>query len=222
MRRVIRRSRAISTLTAALAVALGLACASAPSASPPPPPPDDAEIYRRAESERVSRLEREVEHLRADLSEAEQELVAAESGLRGSRSRADAISALAEARIQVERATKRAPWRAPLLKEAEEKLDEAERLVEAESFGSAIFFAARAGRIARNTLEEARMAESESGARHINGSRVNLRDGPSTQDAVLTVLLFGAPVFPERESDDWILLRTVDGSVGWVHGSLIR
>jgi hypothetical protein len=225
MRRPFRRSGSISALAAALAVAAGLACASAPSAPPPsspPLPPDDAEIYRRAVSERVGLLEREVERLRADLSEAEQELVAVESGLRGSRSRADAISALAEARIQIERATKRAPWRAPLLKEAEDKLAEAERLVQAENFGSAIFFAARAGRIARNTLEEARTAESEAGVQHISGSRVNLRDGPSTEDAVLTVLLLGTPVFPERGSGEWILLRTADGSVGWVHGSLIQ
>jgi hypothetical protein len=220
MRHAVRQSGSISTLTGAVAVALGLsgACAS----GGPPPPADDAEIYRRAESERVSRLEREVERLRADLAEAEQELVAAESGLRGSRSRADAISALAEARIQVERAAQRAPWRAPLLKEAEEKLDEAERLVEARNFGSAIFFASRAARIARNALEEARMAESESGARIISGRRVNLRDGPSTQHAVLAVLLVGTPVFPEREEGDWVLLRTADGPVGWVHHSLIR
>jgi hypothetical protein len=222
MRRAIPHLRAIPTLAAALAVALGLGCAR-PSGTPPPPPPaDDTEIYRRAESERLSRLEREVERLRADLSEAEQELVAVESGLRGTRSRADAISALAEARIQVERAKRRAPWRAPLLKEAEDKLDEAERLVAAESFGSAIFFASRAARIARNTLEEAETAESEAGARTIRGRRVNLRDGPSTQHPVLAVLLLGTPVFPERESGEWILLRTPDGSVGWVHRSLIR
>jgi len=202
-------------------VALGLACASG-SAAPPPLATEDAEVDCRAESERVSRLEGEVELLRADLAHAERELVAVESGLRGSRTRADAISALAEARIQVERATKRVPWRASLLKEAEEGLDEAERLVEAENFGAAVFFASRAGRIARNTIEEAREAESKPGARAISGRRVNLREGPSTRHAVLTVLLLGTPVFPEREEEDWILVRTTDGSVGWVHRSLIR
>ena len=28
--------------------------------------------------------------------------------------------------------------------------------------------------------------------------------------------------FPEREEEDWILVRTTDGFAGWVHGSLIR
>lgn len=221
MHRAVRHPGAITTRTGALAVAMGLAVACA-FGSPSSPPPDDADIYRRAESERVSRLEREVERLRADLAEAEQELLAAESGLSGSRSRADAISALAEAGIQVERATERAPWRAPLLEEAQEKLDQAERLVEARNFGAAIFFSSRAGRIARNILDEARLADADPGARIISGHRVNLRDGPSTGNGVLTVLLFGTPVFPEREEGDWVLLRTADGSVGWVHRSLIR
>jgi hypothetical protein len=217
----IRKSQWFSGLIGVSALALGLAGACA---APPPAtsPTRDAEIYRRAESERNSLFEREVERLRADIAEAEQELVAVESGLRGSHSRADAISALAEARIQVDRARKRAPWRASLMKEAEEKLDEADRLVGAENFGSAIFFSSRAARIARNTLEEARMAESAPGARTVSGRRVNLRDGPSTQHAVLAVLLFGMPVFLEREESEWILLRTADGSVGWVHRSLIR
>jgi SH3-like domain-containing protein len=108
------------------------------------------------------------------------------------------------------------------VKEAEEKLDDADRLIGAENFGSASFFSSRAARIARNILEEAKMAESVPGVRTISGRRVNLRDGPSTQHAVLTVLLLGMPVFPEREEGDWILLRTADGSVGWVHRSLIR
>ncbi len=202
----------------ALALGLTLACA-APS---PPPATCDEGVYRRAGSERNSRLERELERLRADIAEAEQELVAVESGLRGAQSRADAISALAEARIQVDRARRRAPWRASLLQEAGDKLDDADRLIEAGNFGSAIFFASRAVRIARNTLEEARTVESESGARIISGRRVNLRDGPSTQHAVLSVLLQGMPVFSEREEGDWVLLRTADGSVGWVHSSLIR
>ena len=213
----IRKPRWFSGLLGVSALALGLAggCAA-------PPPARDAEVYRRAESERTSLFEREVERLRADIAAAEQELVAVESGLRGSNSRADAVSALAEARIQVDRARKRAPWRASRVKEAEKKLEEADRLVAAENFGSAIFFSSRAERIAKNILEEAKMAESMPGARTVSGRRVNLRDGPSTQHAVLAVLLLGMPVFPEREEGDWLLLRTADGSVGWVHRALIR
>jgi hypothetical protein len=217
----IGQSRSIPRLAAALAVALGLALAGG-ACAPFQPAAEEAEVICRAESERASRLEVEIELLRADLVEAERELVAMESGLRGSRTLADAISALAAARIEVERASKRAPWRASRFEEAEGKLDEAERLIEGENFGAAVFFASRAERIARTTLEEARKAESEPGVRAIGGSRVNLREGPSTGHAVLAVLLRGTPIFPEKEEEDWVLIRTTDGSVGWVHASLIR
>jgi len=220
----VRRSRSISTLIAALVVTLGFGCV----AGSPAPSRRGAEVGEaaaadgRAQAERVSRLEAEVALLRSELAEAERELVAVESGLRDSRTRADAVSALAEARIQVERATRRAPWRASLLEEATVKLDEAERQVEAQNFGSAFFFAARAGRIAENAIEDARQAESAPGARTISAQRVNLREGPSTSLAVPTVLLLGTPVFPEREKEDWILVRTTDGLLGWVHRPLIR
>jgi hypothetical protein len=221
MHRGARQSRSIFSLIAALVVTVGFGCGTGLGVQRNLVA-EDAAVDGRAQSERVSRLEAEVALLRSELAEAERELVAVESGLRDSRTRADAVSALAEARIQVERATKRAPWRASLLEEAAEKLEEAERQVEAENFGSAFFFASRAGRIARNTMEEARTAKSKPGARAIGGRRVNLREGPSTSHAVLTVLLLGTPVFPEREKEDWILVRTTDGFVGWVHRPLIR
>ena len=56
-------------------------------------------------------LELEIDRLRADLGAAEQALVAVESGMRGGQTRAEAVSMLAEARIEVDRAQKRAPWR---------------------------------------------------------------------------------------------------------------
>lgn len=216
-----RQSRSISTLIATLVVTAGIGCGAGLGARLHSAA-EDAAVDGRAQSERVSRLEAEVALLRSELAEAERELVAVESGLRDSRTRADAVSALAEARIQVERATKRAPWRASLLKEAAEKLEEAEHQTEAQNFGSAVFFASRAERMAENAMEEARKAESEPGALTISGRRVNLREGPSTSHAVLTVLLLGTPVFPEREKEDWILVRTTDGFAGWVHRPLIR
>lgn len=216
-----RQSRCLSTLVAALVVTAGFGCAAGLGARWHSAE-EEAAVDCRAQSERVSRLGAEVALLRSELAEAERELVAVESGLRDYRTRADAVSALAEARIQVERASKRAPWRASLLEEAAAKLEEAEHQIEARNFGSAVFFASRAGRMAEDAIEEAREAESEPGARTISGRRVNLREGPSTSHTVLAVLLRGTPVFPEREKQDWILVRTVDGLVGWVHGPLIR
>jgi hypothetical protein len=221
MRSRVRPSRSFYTLIVALVTAVEFGCVADPGARSCPTV-EEAAADCRARPERVRRLEAEVALLRSELAQAERELVAAESGLRGPRSRADAVSALAEARIQLERAAEIAPWRASLLTEAAAKLEEAERQFEAENFGSAVFFASRAGRMAEDTEEEARTAESEPGVRTIRGHRVNLREGPSTSHAILTVLLRGTPVFPEREKEDWILVRTTEGLVGWVHRPLIR
>jgi hypothetical protein len=214
------------TLLAVLAAMLG--CASAPPPPPPSPPPaapaeaTDAEVYRRADSERSERLAREVELLRAELEQAEQTLVAVESGLRGTQSRADAVSAIAEASVQVNRAAERASWRPADLAEARAKLEEAERQVDAGHFGSAIFFASRAERIASRALAEAKTVAAARDVRFIAGRRVNLRAGPSTEDRVLGVLLHGTPVYPERQQGDWVLVRSAPGPVGWIHATMIR
>ncbi len=193
---------------------------SAPSRTPPAPQ-RDSEIYRRAQSDRADYLAREVERLRVDLDQAEEALVAVESGLRGEHTRAGAVSSLADARIQVERAARGAPWRENEIAEARRKLEDADRQMQAGHFGSAIFFTYRAQSIAETLLQEARAVEQTANPRFVRGERVNLRVGPSERDAVLGVLTRGTPIFPERSRGRWVLVRTVSGSVGWVHGSLI-
>jgi hypothetical protein len=91
--------RAATCLGVAL-TCLGLGCGSPPA--PPAPPSVDPGVFRRAEAERIERLEEQIELLGADLRRAEKALVLAESGLRGSYSRADAVSALAESKIEAE------------------------------------------------------------------------------------------------------------------------
>jgi uncharacterized protein YgiM (DUF1202 family) len=182
----------------------------------------DAETWRQAESERVRVLEREVARLRADLREAEAAMVAIESGLRGAQTRADAVSALAEARIAVERAQAAAPWRRAELAEVSSKLEEAERQFQAGNVGSAVFFASRAQRIADTLREEAQRVAGARGRRVVKAPRVNLRAGPSTEAAVLGVVREATPVLPQRSEGEWVLVRTPDGSAGWIHASLLE
>lgn len=200
------------------------ACQSTPHCPSSPEPTASeiaAEVYRRAETERAARLAREVEQLRADLSQAEAALVAAESGLRGSYSRADAVSSLAQARIRVARAGREAPWLGDEVGEAESKLADADLQVAAGHFGAALFFVYRAERIADALEAEAKRVYSTPGARFIRGRRVNLRSGPATTERILTVLPMGTPVFAENTEAAWVLVRTEAGDVGWVHSSLV-
>lgn len=206
----------------ALGLTLG-ACAWPPLASKPPPPrqSDDA-LYRSAHLARARYLEREVERLRADLRQAEEAMVAIESGLRRAHGQADAVSELAETRIAVERAERAAPWRATLLEEAHEKLQEAEQQFQAGHTGSAIFFASRARRVAETLVEEGDRVARSPDARFVDRPAVNLRSGPSARKPVIVVLKRDTPVFPQGRSGNWVLVQTPEGPLGWVHHSLLR
>jgi hypothetical protein len=186
------------------------------------PPDIGGEVYRRAELTRAEFFEREVERLRADLRQAEESIVAMESGLRGFQSRADAVSAVAEARIAIGRVERKVPWRQAQVAEARAKLVEAEEQLQRGHVGSAVFFASRAQRVAESLLTEARQVEQWSERRLISGGQlVHLRAGPSLEHRVIDNLTELTPVFPERSHAGWKLVRTPSGQVGWVHGSLL-
>jgi len=182
---------------------------------------EQAQLFREAETERAMQLIQEISRLQADLKTAEAALVEAESGLSATHTRADAISSIAVTRIQVERAASRAPWRANQVAEAREKLAEAEHQVEENRFGAALFFVYRAHRVAESILEEADEVAQGGDVQLITVPRVNLRAGPSTTEAILAVLTFGTPVFPQASEEDWILVQVSGGPAGWIHRRLI-
>jgi Bacterial SH3 domain len=199
---------------------------------PPPPPapePDpacsteiDLDVVARAQSERTDYLEREVSRLRADLQQAEESIVELESGLRGPHTRADAVSAVAEARIALDRVSRGVPWRWDRVSEARTKLEEADRQLASDHLGSAVFFAARAQRITESLRAEAKRVSNWPARREIRGDRVNLRSEPTTESSVVDVLTGDTPLYPERATPEWTLVRTPDGRVGWVYQSLLK
>ncbi len=209
--------------TLAAVVSLGLAGCVAPAPLPPSPAPErlDAAVFRRVATERAELLERENERLRADLRAAEATLLEIESGMRSTQRRAEAVSLLAEARIRVDRAAARAPWRHAAAAEAREKLDEAERQLADGHFGSAIFFVSRATRVAAGLEAEAELVSRAPGVHSVKPRRANLRAEPSTEGAVLAVLGSGLPVFVEGTEGEWALVRSVAGEVGWMRGDLL-
>ena len=126
---------------ALLAAVVATGCASPSSnSSGDTPPLEDIVVYHRAESDLAKQLGIEVNRLRADLRRAEEALIEVESGLRGSHTRANAVSAIAETRILVKRTARQAPWRTEESREAESKLAEADRQVQQNNPGAALFF----------------------------------------------------------------------------------
>lgn len=169
----------------------------------------------------LDRSRRDVQRLRADIREAEEALIAIESGLKGMHTRAEAVSALADSRILVERAAKIAPWRQNSVREARKKLDEADRHVQAGHFGSAMFFTSRARRIASTLTEEAETFRHVAKVRYVNGAKANLRTEPSASSKVLEVLGQATPVVAERNRGRWTRVRAPSGNVGWIHATLL-
>jgi hypothetical protein len=220
----------VPKLRAALPIALafglagcaGLNLGEAANPTPKSPARCDESVQQRAATEKLSYLDFEVKRLREDLQEAESSMLAIESGMRGQQSRADSVSAVAEARIAVERVAQTVPWRAEIVAEALQKLDEAERELKADHRTTAIFFASRARRIAATLdAEKQRVATTEK-TRFVRARRINLRSGPSTEHLVLDVLDLDSPVFPERSEGGWLLVRTLAGRVGWIKSDLLR
>lgn len=210
-----------------LIVQVGLGCAlpmlrrEAPRPAEATPPTIAADVLQRAYIDRTGGLVNEVERLRADLQRAEEALVAAESDLRGAHTRADAVSSLAEAQIEVERAARAAPWRLDRIVSARSKLEEADHQIQDGHFGAALFFVYRARRISEAVQHEAMLVSDRPATRFVRVDHVNLRLGPTTADPIIAVLRNGAPVFPEKHEGSWVLVRTTAGSVGWIHGRLL-
>lgn len=212
-----------------LALLTAIACATPPPPAPLPEPEavvaakvePSPEILRRAGADRVRVLEAEIARLRADLRSAEETLLAVESGMRGNQGRAEAVSALAETRIQVERAARRAPWRVDEAAEARAKLAEAERQLASQHIGSTIFFVSRARRIADSLVAEADRIRANPNGASVKGDRVNLREAPSQESTVLATLPARLPVVVEGAEGDWSLVRTATGQVGFVHTTLL-
>lgn len=181
----------------------------------------ESDLIRRAEIEHVHTLEREVARLKMDLVRAENTLIAVESKLRSGYSRATAVSALAEAQIQLNKASRVAPWRLETIGEARDKLDIAQKHIDEEYFGAAVFFVYRANRIVEDLNYEANIVDNSAQAMFINRPKVNLRSGPSTSEDIVKILVQGTPVVREKQKGEWFLVRTLTGTVGWVHRSLL-
>ena len=49
-----------------------------------------------------------------------------------------------------------------------------------------------------------------------------MRLRPTTHGRVLRVLEAETPVLVERSRGEWLLVRVVSGSAGWIHESLVR
>ena len=191
-------------------------------------PTDDAsksnivtKVILKADTKRIEQLEREIVRLKAELVRAEDTLVAVESGLQSGYTRADAVTSMAEAQIQLEKTAGRAPWHADMISQAQDKLKTAQSHIESGRFGAGLFFVYRVKSIVKDINDEAEAIRTSPSLLFVSMKRANLRGGPSTNHKVITTLTQDTPLFREDRSGSWVLVRTLSGTVGWIHAGLL-
>ncbi len=176
---------------------------------------------RKASVARIAQLESEIQRFKSDLDQAEKTLIIAESSLTGAHTRAQAVRAIAEARTQIEKAERDAPWRKAEAQDGRRKVEEADRHLRAKRFGASILFASRAKRIARGLAAEARSVRISKKAKQTGSRPVRLRARASSKSKLIATLQPRTPVFLEKVHGHWVLVRTLSSKVGWVPKSAL-
>ncbi|HET9315034.1 MAG TPA: SH3 domain-containing protein, partial [Vicinamibacteria bacterium] len=180
---------------------------------------------RRSEEEQ-RRLEEQIALRLRELQVTETELIRTKARLKGLETRAEASSAIAEARILVKRVESKG--RSATLKAAEEDLEKAEGLLQEENYGAALFFALKAqdmvtkasdNRAAADGAESDRPAPQATYVVAVDSA--NIRQSPSTQAPVLAEVKRGMTLRALAVRGTWVKVAH-DAVTGWVSLRLLE
>jgi hypothetical protein len=182
----------------------------------------------RKSEEEQRRLEERVALLQRDLELTETEIIRTKARLKGIETRAEASSAIAEARILTGRLDAKA--RAATLSLCNENIGKAEQQLSQSNYGAAVFFAMKAQDIARKAQEametgrllgpdEERPAPQPS--YRVRARTANIRKGPDGSEEVVGEAPEGAVLEASAVKGDWVKV-THEGVTGWVARSLLE
>jgi SH3-like domain-containing protein len=172
---------------------------------------------RRSEEEQ-RRLEERLAAEQRDLDFTEMELIRTKARLKGLETKAEASSAIAEARILL----RRAEGRGAMAAASQQSLGKAEELLLAENFGAAIFFALKAQDLASRAQDggESRRAAGPQQVT-VRVAQANLRQGPGPREVVVGKAPRGAVLPVKAAQGDWLQV-TYGGVTGWVSRSVVQ
>ncbi len=183
---------------------------------------------RRAEEDQ-RRLEEQVALLKRDLEDTETEVIRTKARIKGMETKAEASSAIAEARILTRRLDPKT--RGTTLTRCQELLTKAEQQMQSDNFGAAVFFALKAQDMAvkpREGLPPPGRTEPAAAERPapkasylVRVESVNLRQGPSLSEAVVARAPRGATLHATVMRGDWLKVSWASAT-GWVHLSLVE
>ena len=182
---------------------------------------------RRSEEDQ-RRLEERVVLLLHDLDLTETEIIRTKARLKGIETRAEASSAIAEARILAGRLDPKA--RAATLSLCNENIAKAEQQLSQANYGAAVFFATKAQDIAKKAQE------AEGTGRHlgpdderpspqtsyrVKAKTANIRKRPDVSEEVLAEVPEGTVLEASAVKGDWVKV-TYNGTAGWVSRSVVE
>jgi hypothetical protein len=184
---------------------------------------------RKAEEDQ-HRLEDKVGVLQRDLEMTETEVIRTKARLKGNETKAEASSAIAEARILIRRIAD-TKGRAASVVRCQELLAKAEQLLKEENFGAAAFFALKAQDTAVKATEDPAAAASGAASsvadvpapqKHysVRAEVANIRRGPGTTEPIVATAPKGSGLDASLMRGDWIKV-SFGGVIGWVHRSLL-
>ena len=190
--------------------------------------PAEAEKLRaqlgRAEEEQ-RRLEERVTLLQHDLDVTETEVIRTKARLKGLETKAEASSAIAEARILMRRVSEE-KGRSANLTRCQELLDRAEQQLREENFGAAAFFASKAQEFLDSTRrgglasqEQDRPPPKRDYVAKADGA--NVRSGPALSAPVVGKIPGGASVEATAIRGDWLKVK-LGQLVGWAYRPLFE
>jgi len=182
---------------------------------------------KRSEEEQ-RRLEERVALLQRDLELTETEIIRTKARLKGIETRAEASSAIAEARILTGRLDAKA--RSATLSLCNENIAKAEAQLTAVNYGAAVFFATKAQDIAKKAVEASSepsryVGEEEHAPAQatykVKARSANIRKGPDVAEEVLAEAPEGSVLEASAAKGDWVKV-TYNGTVGWVSRSVLE
>jgi hypothetical protein len=185
----------------------------------------NARLKKSEEDQR--RLEERVALLQRDLELTETEIIRTKARLKGIETRAEASSAIAEARILAGRLDSKA--RGATLALCNENIAKAEQQLGEVNYGAAVFFAMKAQDIAKKAQEAtdpARQATEEEHAAsqptfRVKAKSANIRKGPEITEEVVAEAPEGAVLEANSVKGDWVKV-TYNGVTGWVSRALVE
>lgn len=184
------------------------------------------EVRARRSEEEQRRLEEQIALRQRELEVTETELIRTKARLKGLETRAEASSAIAEAKILVQRLESRGRS-SPVRAAAEESLKKAEDQLTVENYGAALFFALKAQDMVTKAGEPKAVADTDAERPApqpvyvVSVDSANIRQSPTLQSAVLAevkrgtrlqaLAVRGAWAKVSHESvTGWVSLKVVD------------